>query len=196
MEPHNLSDYELVKQFVDGKQSSIEILINRHKNKVYTYILLIVKNHQLAEDIFQDTFIKVIKSLLHGKYKDNGKFVSWVIRIAHNLIIDYFRKEKQINTFSNDDYESDIFNSKKFSDENIEDELVQDQISKDVRSLIDELSEDQKQVILLRHYGGLSFKEIAEQTNVSINTALGRMRYALINLRKLIAEKNINLTAI
>jgi len=196
LEPHNLSDYELVKQFVDGKQSSIEILINRHKNKVYTYILLIVKNHQLAEDIFQDTFIKVIKSLLHGKYKDNGKFVSWVIRIAHNLIIDYFRKEKQINTFSNDDYESDIFNSKKFSDENIEDELVQDQISKDVRSLIDELSEDQKQVILLRHYGGLSFKEIAEQTNVSINTALGRMRYALINLRKLIAEKNINLTAI
>ena len=189
-----LSDQELVRRFIQGDQSSIEVLINRHKNKVFTYIFLIVKNQQLAEDIFQDTFIKVIRSLKDGKYKDNGKFVSWVIRIAHNLTIDYFRKEKQINTCSNEDYEADIFNSRKLSDSTIEEILVEDQIVKEVRLLIQELPEDQRQVILLRHYGGMSFKEIAEQTGVSINTALGRMRYALINLRKLIGQKNLSLT--
>lgn len=194
MKSHIITDEELVKRFLDGNETYIEDLINRHKNKVYTYIILIVKNQPLAEDIFQDTFIKVIKSLKEGKYKDNGKFVSWVIRIAHNLIIDYFRKEKQINTFNNEDYEADIFNSKKLSTGNIEENLIQDQITREVRLLIDRLPEDQKQVILLRHYGGLSFKEIAEQTNVSINTALGRMRYALINLRKLIKQKNLSLT--
>jgi RNA polymerase sigma factor (sigma-70 family) len=191
-----LSDQELVKKFIQGDQLSIEVLINRHKSKVFTYVVLIVKNQQLAEDIFQDTFIKVIRSLKEGKYKDNGKFVSWVIRIAHNLTIDHFRKEKQINTFSNEDYEADIFNSKKLSDGTIEDILVEKQIVSEVKLLIEELPEDQKQVILLRHYGGLSFKEIAEQTDVSINTALGRMRYALINLRKLIEQKNLSLTKI
>ena len=196
MESNNLKDYELVNQFINGKQSSIEVLINRHKNRVYTYILLIVKNHQLAEDIFQDTFIKVIKSLRRGKYQEKGIFISWVIRIAHNLIIDHFRKARHLKTYSNDDNEVDIFNSKKFSEDNIEDEMIHDQISKDVRRLVDELPPDQREVILLRHYGGLSFKEIAEQTNVSINTALGRMRYALINLRKLIAEKKLSLTTI
>jgi RNA polymerase sigma-70 factor (ECF subfamily) len=190
------SDQELVKRFVQGDEPSIEVLINRHKNKVFTYIILIVKNQQLAEDIFQDTFIKVIRSLKEGKYKDNGKFVSWVIRIAHNLTIDHFRKEKQIGTFSNDDYETDIFNSRKLADSTIEDILVENQIVREVKLLIEELPEDQKQVILLRHYGGLSFKEIAEQTGVSINTALGRMRYALINLRKLIEQKNLNLPKI
>jgi len=189
-----LSDQELVKRFIQGDQSSIEVLINRHKNKVFTYIFLIVKNQQLAEDIFQDTFIKVIHSLKDGKYKDNGKFVSWATRIAHNLTIDHFRKEKQISTFSNEDYEADIFNSRKLSDSTIEDILVEDQIVQEVKLLIEELPEDQKQVILLRHYGGMSFKEIAEQTGVSINTALGRMRYALINLRKLIEQKNLSLT--
>lgn len=196
MKLHQLSDQDLVKRFIQGDQTSIEILINRHKNKVFTYIILIVKNQTLAEDIFQDTFIKVIKSLKEGKYKDNGKFVSWVIRIAHNLTIDHFRKEKQINTYSNEDYEADIFNSRKLAESTIEDLLVETQIIKEVRQLIDELPEDQKQVILLRHYGGLSFKEIAEQTDVSINTALGRMRYALINLRKLIEQKNLSLTKI
>jgi RNA polymerase sigma factor (sigma-70 family) len=191
-----LSDQELVKRFIQGEHLCIEVLINRHKNKVFTYIVLIVKNQQLAEDIFQDTFIKVIRSLKQGKYKDNGKFVSWVIRIAHNLTIDHFRKEKQISTCSNEDYEADIFNSKKLSDGTIEDILVEDQIVREVQLLIEELPEDQKQVILLRHYGGLSFKEIAEQTGVSINTALGRMRYALINLRKLIDQKKLNLTRI
>jgi RNA polymerase sigma-70 factor (ECF subfamily) len=189
-----LSDYELVQQFINGKQSSIEILINRYKDKVYTYILLIVKNEQLAEDIFQDTFIKVIRSLKRGKYKDNGKFVSWVIRIAHNLVIDHFRKEKQLNLISNDNYETDLFNSTKFSEGTIEEQIIDDQIETDVKSLVDQLPEDQKQVIVLRHYNGLSFKEIADYTNVSINTALGRMRYALINLRKLISEKKLNLS--
>ena len=196
MKLQQFSDQDLVKRFIQGDQPSIEVLITRHKNKVFTYIILIVKNQSLAEDIFQDTFIKVIKSLKEGKYKDNGKFVSWVIRIAHNLTIDHFRKEKQINTYSNEDYEADIFNSKKLSESTVEDIMVETQIIKEVRLLIDELPDDQKQVILLRHYGGLSFKEIADQTDVSINTALGRMRYALINLRKLIEQKNLSLTKI
>lgn len=194
MKANSKTDHELVQEFVNGSKNSIEILINRHKNKVFTYILLIVKNEQLAEDIFQDTFIKVIHSLKEGKYRDNGRFLSWVIRIAHNLIIDHFRKEKQLNTLSNDDYETDIFNSRKMSDRTIEEEMIHDQIQDDIRSLVDKLPDDQKEVILLRHYGGLSFKEIAVQTDVSINTALGRMRYALINLRKLIEKHNISLT--
>jgi RNA polymerase sigma factor (sigma-70 family) len=196
LKSQHVSDQELVKRFIQGDQPSIETLINRHKNKVYTYIILIVKNQQLAEDIFQDTFIKVIRSLQDGKYRDNGKFVSWVIRIAHNLTIDHFRKEKQFSTFSNEDYEADIFNTRKLADGTIEDILVENQIVHEVKLLIEELPEDQKQVILLRHYGGLSFKEIAEQTGVSINTALGRMRYALINLRKLIEQKKLTLTKI
>ena len=191
---HNLPDYELIERFMNGSQPSIEELINRYKTKVYTYILLMVKNQQLAEDLFQETFIKVIQSLKMHKYKDNGKFVSWVIRIAHNLVIDHFRKEKQINTCNNEDYEADLFNSSKFSAKNIEQLIVHDQIIKDVRKLIDELPDDQKEVVMLRHYGQLSFKEIAEQTDVSINTALGRMRYALINMRKMIEEKKMSLT--
>jgi RNA polymerase sigma-70 factor (ECF subfamily) len=191
-----ISDQELVTRFLDGDKGSLDALILRHKNRVYTYILLIVRKQALAEDIFQETFIKVIKSLQEGKYKDNGKFLSWVMRIAHNLIIDHFRKEKQMNMVSNDDYETSVFNSKKFSEETVEDIMVFNQICTDVRSLIDELPDDQKEVVLLRHYGGLSFKEIAEQTNVSINTALGRMRYALINLRKIITDKNIILTKV
>ncbi len=194
MKTKEKTDYELVQSFVNGSTHSIEILINRHKSKVYTYIYLIVKNEQLAEDIFQDTFIKVINSLKAGKYKDNGKFISWVIRIAHNLIIDYFRKEKQLSTLSNDNYETDLFNSKKWSDKTVEENIIQDQIDLDIRNLIEKLPEDQKEVILLRHYGELSFKEIAAQTKVSINTALGRMRYALINLRKLIEKYDISLT--
>ena len=194
MNTHNRSDYELVKQFMDGDNSCIELLINKYRSKVYTYILLIVKNQHLAEDLFQDTFIKVIKSLLDGKYKENGKFLSWVIRIAHNLIIDHYRKTKQLSTISKEDYQVDIFNSRKYSGLNIEEHIISTQITKDIRSLIDELPSDQKEVIILRHYCGLSFKEIAEHTNVSINTALGRMRYALINMRKIMEEKKISLT--
>jgi len=189
-------DNTLVLNFIGGDQSAIETLIQRHKNRVYTYIFLIVKNQALAEDIFQDTFIKVIRSLKTGKYTENGKFISWVLRIAHNLIIDHFRKERLLNTVSNEDSEFDLFNSSKFSDENIEEKLVFEQITADIRRLIDELPDDQRQVIIMRHYLGLSFKEIAERTDVSINTALGRMRYALINLRKIIEKNNLLLTKV
>lgn len=191
---NSISDQNLVQAYIKGDHSAIEVLINRHRSKVYTYILLTIKNQQLAEDLFQETFIKVIQSLRGGKYRDNGKFLSWVIRIAHNLIIDHFRKEKQMNAISNDDSEVDLFNSKKLSDENIEEMIIHSQIKLEIRTLINELPDDQREVVLLRHYGGLSFKEIANQTDVSINTALGRMRYALINLRKLIHEKNLSLT--
>jgi RNA polymerase sigma factor (sigma-70 family) len=188
------NDNELVQSFIEGDQNSLEILIHRHKSRVYSYILLIVKNQELAEDIFQETFIKVIRSLKRGKYVENGKFVSWVLRISHNLIIDHFRKEKLQGTVSNDSMEIDVFNSQKYSEDTIEDQIINNQILSEVKELIKELPEDQQQVIYMRHYMGLSFKEIAEQTDVSINTALGRMRYALINLRKLIKEKKLNLT--
>ncbi len=189
-----LNDNELVQLFIAGDQNSLEILIHRHKGRVFSYILLIVKKQELAEDIFQETFIKVIRSLKKGKYTENGKFVSWVLRIAHNLIIDHFRKEKLKGTVSNDSLEIDIFNSQRFSEDTIEDQMVNTQILSEVKDLINELPDDQQQVIIMRHYLDLSFKEIAEQTDVSINTALGRMRYALINLRKLVEKKNLILT--
>ena len=188
------TDQELVRQFINGDHSGIEILIHRHKTKLFTYISMYIRDKSLAEDIFQETFLKVINSLRAGKYKDNGKFVSWVMRIAHNLIIDHFRREKQSNLLSNDAYDTDLLNSRKLSDSNIEDVLVKSQIENDVRSLLLELPDDQREVVMLRHYSGLSFKEIADQTGVSINTALGRMRYALINIRKLMEERNISLT--
>ena len=194
MKENLVNDQELVQAYIKGDQSAIETLINRHRSKVYTYILLTIKNQPLAEDLFQETFIKVIQSLRGGKYRDNGRFLSWVIRIAHNLIIDHFRKEKQMNSVSNDDSEVDLFNSKKLSDSNIEEIIVNSQIKAEIRTLINELPDDQREVVLLRHYGELSFKEIADQTDVSINTALGRMRYALINLRKFIKEKDLSLT--
>lgn len=189
-----LNDNELVQRFIAGDQNSLEILIHRHKGRVFSYILLVVKKQELAEDIFQETFIKVIRSLKKGKYIENGKFVSWVLRISHNLIIDHFRKEKLKGTVSNDSLEIDIFNSQRFSEDTIEDQMVNTQILSEVKDLIKELPDDQQQVIIMRHYLDLSFREIAEQTDVSINTALGRMRYALINLRKLVEKKNLILT--
>ena len=189
-----ISDYELIQRFIKGEQSCFDILIRRHKNKVFAYISLYIRDQALAEDLFQDTFMKVIQSVKAGKYQDNGKFVSWVMRIAHNLIIDHFRRMKQMNTVSNDDYESDLFNSKRFAEATIEDDMIKRQILKDVRKMISMLPDDQREVVILRHYAGLSFKEIADITGVSINTALGRMRYALINMRKLMEEKKISLT--
>jgi RNA polymerase sigma factor (sigma-70 family) len=189
-----MTDNELVQMFISGNQQAIDTLIRRHRKRVFGYILLLVKNHTAAEDIFQDTFVKVIQSLQQGKYIENGRFISWVIRIAHNLIIDNFRREKQLKTVSNDNTPVDIFNSVRFSDKNVEEHIVYDQILADVRSLVDCLPDEQKEVVLLRHYAGLSFKEIADQTNVSINTALGRMRYALINMRKIMEERNLSLS--
>lgn len=195
MDAYKLSDYELVDEFVKGRDSAIEVLIQRHQKRVYSYILLLVKKQVVAEDIFQETFIKVIKSLKEGKYVDANRFASWVMRIAHNLIIDHFRREKQAKMISKDDYEVDILNHPQYSDKTIEEEVVFEQILADVRCLIDQLPDDQREVVLLRYYADLSFKEIAEQTNVSINTALGRMRYAIINMRKIKEVNKMILTA-
>jgi len=194
VDAYNPSDYELVMEFVNGRQSAIEVLIRRHQKRVYSYILLLVKKQDVAEDIFQETFIKVIKSLKEGRYVDTNRFSSWVMRIAHNLIIDHFRREKQAKMISKDAYEVDILNHPKYSDKTVEEEIVFEQILTDVRALVDQLPADQREVVLLRHYADLSFKEIAEQTNVSINTALGRMRYAIINMRKIMEENKMTLT--
>jgi RNA polymerase sigma factor (sigma-70 family) len=194
LKANEVSDNELVNRFISGDPKAIETLIYRYKNRVFTYIYFNIKDRHLAEDLFQDTFIKVIKSFQEGKYQDNGRLLSWIMRIAHNLIIDYYRHDKQLNTYSSDNGEVDLFNSTRYAEDTIEQTMINDQVLNDVRRLVDELPEDQKEIILLRHYGGLSFKEISEQTNVSINTALGRMRYAIINMRKLIKQYDINLS--
>jgi RNA polymerase sigma factor (sigma-70 family) len=188
------TDYELITGFINGDERSIELLILRHKSKVYSYINLYIRSRDLADDIFQDTFLKVVQSIRAGRYQDDGKFISWVMRIAHNLIIDHFRHEKQMGIVYNDDYDTDLFNSRRLADDNVEDIMVRRQVLRDVRSLINGLPEDQREVVIMRHYAGMSFKEIADMTGVSINTALGRMRYALINMRKVMTEKNITLS--
>lgn len=190
----SISDKELIGKYLNGNQASLEKLIHRHKNKVFAYILMVVKDKQLADDIFQDTFIKVINTIRAGSYKEEGKFIQWVMRIAHNLIIDYFRKSKRIPVIDNNSEDFDIFDTIKFTDDSIEDRIITEQIHQDVRKLINLLPAEQKEVLFMRHYSEMSFKDIAEQTDVSINTALGRMRYALINLRKLIEQKDVILT--
>jgi len=186
-------DQELVSQFINGNHNALEELIKRHQNKVFTYILLTIKDRHLAEDIFQDTFIKVINTLKSGSYNEEGKFLSWVMRIAHNLIIDSFRRSRRMPCVEATT-EKDLFETIKVYEENVEDRIILSQIHNDVRRLIDVLPDEQREVLRLRHYDNLSFKEIAEQTHVSINTALGRMRYALINIRKIVKEKDIVLT--
>lgn len=186
-----MNDQELLRVYSEGNEDAVTILIERHRKRIYDYIRMMVKDADLADDLFQETFIKVLKSLREERYVDNGKFVAWVMRIAHNQIIDHFRRQKQQNNVSNEDVGYDLLNNKKFSEKTIEEHMVSDQISSDIRRLVDFLPEEQREVVMLRHYNDLSFKEIAEQTGVSINTALGRMRYALINLRKLIDEKNM-----
>ncbi|HIE74462.1 MAG TPA: sigma-70 family RNA polymerase sigma factor [Flavobacteriales bacterium] len=188
----NLSDSELVALYLKGDSKSFEALIQKHKNKIYAFILSKIRNRDLAEDIFQDTFIKVINSLQKGKYNEEGKFLPWVMRIANNLVIDYFRKSKKMRTIAPTD-NFDIFDILQDGEKNIEDNLVNNQIHKDLRKLIEHLPEDQKEVLKMRYYAELSFKEISESTGVSINTALGRMRYALINLRKLIDSHQVDL---
>lgn len=190
----NVSDKELISGYLSGDQSNLEKLINRHQNRVFAYILMVVKDKHLADDIFQDTFIKVVNTLRSGSYKEEGKFIQWVMRIAHNLIIDHFRKSKRIPVIENKNEDFDIFSSLRLTDDSIEDRMIIEQIHEDVRKLIEYLPAEQKEVLMMRHYSGMSFKDIAEQTDVSINTALGRMRYALINLRKLIEKKEIVLT--
>ena len=193
MNAQPVTDQELIGRYLAGNQSSLEKLIRRHKNRIFAYILMIVKEKELAEDLFQDTFIKVINTIRSGSYKEEGKFIQWAMRIAHNLIIDHFRKSKRIPTIENRD-DFDIFEKVRIPVESIEERIITEQIHKDVKKLIDYLPKEQREVLIMRHYGDMSFKDIAEVTNVSINTALGRMRYALINQRKLVEEKNIILS--
>jgi RNA polymerase sigma-70 factor (ECF subfamily) len=192
MDYSKCTDQELVVLYISGKDLAFEQLMARHKNRVYTKIYLMVKDREVTEDIFQDCFIKVINTLRKGKYNDEGKFLPWVLRIAHNLVIDYFRKGKKMPTVRSDE-NYDVFSTIKHDDLHIEDQIVKDQIMGDVKKLIKELPQEQKEVVLMRIYYKMSFKEISVTLDISINTALGRMRYALINLRKIVDEKNINL---
>ena len=194
MNLNRLSDHELLNNYISGNEISINILLDRHRKRIFDYIYMMVKSQDIADDIFQETLIKVVRFVREGRYTENGKFLSWVLWIAHNQVIDYFRQKKQRNNISEGDAGYDLLNHPKFSDRTVEEQLITDQIEADVRKLIDFLPSEQKEVVLMRYYMGLSFKEIAEQTNVSINTALGRMRYALINLRKLIDENQLTLS--
>ena len=188
------TDEELVVLYSKGNNEAFDILLNRYKNRIYSYIYYIVKDRELTEDIFQETFVKVITTIKQGRYTENGKFPAWISRIAHNLIIDFFRQEKADNYVITDNENMDIFNRKELSEGTVEDTIVQNQIETDVRKLIKALPHSQREVLVMRYYKNMSFKEIADHTKVSINTALGRMRYAILNLRKMAEENNIVLT--
>ena len=188
---HNeANDHQLVQDYINGNENALHTLISRHQRKIFTSILILVKDRDLAEDLFQDTFVKVINTLRSGNYQEEGKFLPWVMRIAHNLAIDFFRRQQRM-PMVHDTEEYSVFRNIRLEDDNIEDKLVMSQILSQVRLLVDELPEEQREVVMMRHFKEMSFKEIADATNVSINTSLGRMRYALINLRKIIAEKRI-----
>jgi RNA polymerase sigma-70 factor (ECF subfamily) len=193
MDMLQLSDSELVSRYIKGSEAALEVLIERHQAKIYSYIISRIRDAELANDVFQDVFVKVIQTLKKGKYNEEGKFLPWVLRIAHNLVIDHFRRNKRMPTVSPTN-EFDVFDIIKDDSPTRESSLIWEQIEYDLKKLIDFLPEEQREVLQLRHYSRMSFKEIAEQTDVSINTALGRMRYALINLRKLIEKHNVILT--
>jgi RNA polymerase sigma factor (sigma-70 family) len=188
-----VQDQELVHNYINGHEESLSELVTRHQKKVFTYIRMLVKDSELAEDLFQDVFVKVIHTLKSGNYNEEGKFLPWVMRIAHNISIDHFRKAKRIPVVQTKD-DFDIFRTLRIDDDNVEEKLIQEQILEDVKKLIVELPAEQQEVLILRHYADMSFQEIAAFTNVSINTALGRMRYALINLRKIVKQKEIILS--
>lgn len=188
-----ITDAVLVKNYIDGDENALSILINRHKQKIYSFIYSKIFDKDITEDIFQDTFIKVIRTLKMGKYNEEGKFLPWVMRISHNLVIDHFRKNNRMPKFDNTG-EFSIFSVLGDPALNAEKQLIKEQVEDDLRRLIEELPEDQKEVLIMRMYNDMSFKDISDKTGVSINTALGRMRYALINLRKVIEKNNIILT--
>ena len=189
-----LSDHALLQQYQQGNREAISQLLERHSRRLSDYIRMMVKDHDLADDILQDTLIKVVRVIDEGRYADSGKFLSWVLRIAHNQVIDCFRSQRNARTVSEAESGYDVLGTLRFADASVEDRMVAEQIEADVRRLIDHLPEEQREVVMLRYYDGLSFQEIADQTEVSINTALGRMRYALINLRKMIKENNLILS--
>ena len=190
----SLSDRELLEAYRAGNPEAISTLISRHSKRVYDYVYMLVKDAELADDIFQETFIKAVRVIDQGRYTDSGRFVSWVMRIAHNQVIDHFRSQKHNPTVTESEAGYDIIGTQRLSEESIEQRMVGEQIESDLRKLIEQLPNEQREVIKMRYYGNLSFKEIADQTEVSINTALGRMRYALINLRKMIKDTNLILS--
>ena len=191
MHSSKITDQNLVTQYIQGNEACLEMLINRHKDRIFTTIILIVKDSYIAEDLFQETFIKIIKNLKKGKYNEEGKFLPWAIRIARNMAIDYFRKMKRMPIVTGSDGE-DVFRKIKLAVDNREEQMIRHEKESMVRAVINKLPEEQRQVLILRHYGDLSFKEIAAMTGVSINTALGRMRYALNNMRKMMEHTSLN----
>ncbi len=188
-----MTDDMLVTLYLEGNNSAFDILLNRHQDRLFNYIFFLVRSREVAEDIFQETFVKAIVTLQQGRYQNDGKFAAWITRIAHNLVIDQFRVERNENAVSNDEAEFDLLNDAKLAEGTIENRMVNEQVLKDVRALVDELPDCQREVVFMRYYQDLSFKEIAEMTGVSINTALGRMRYAVLNMRRIAAEKSISL---
>ncbi len=191
---NRLTDEQLVSAYANGNNDAFDTLLRRHENRVFNYIFNIVKNKDVADDIFQETFVKAISTIKQGRYTDSVKFSAWITRIAHNLIIDFFRQAKSENTISADQEDADVLNRRDLSEENIEDLLVTTQIHTDVKRIMDSLPDSQREVLEMRFYRNMSFKEIAEATDVSINTALGRMRYAILNMRRIASDKNIVLT--
>ena len=188
------TDEELVALYAEGNNGAFDVLLKRHQARTFNYIFYIVKDKELANDIFQETFVKAIMTIKQGRYTENGKFPAWISRIAHNLIIDFFRQEKSDNYIVSDNENMDIFNRKELSEGTIEDAIVHNQIEADIRRLIKALPNSQREVLIMRYYKNMSFKEIADATQVSINTALGRMRYALLNIRKMAEEHQIQLS--
>lgn len=186
-----VSDRELLNSYLQGNKSAISTLIDKYNRRVRDYLRMMVKDDDVADDIAQETFIKVIKVIDEGRYVDNGKFLSWVLRIAHNRALDYFRAQKSNNSVSESSAGYNVLGTLRYAENSIEDNIISDQTNQSIRDLVELLPEEQREVVMLRYYSDLSFKDIAEQTGVSINTALGRMRYALINLRKMIKEKNL-----
>lgn len=186
-----LTDQQLIQLFINGNSESLDELIKRHKDRIFTSIVLLVKDKNLAEDIFQDAFIRIIDTLRTGNYTDEGKFLPWALRIAHNLCVDHFRKVKRSPLVQNNNEDFDIFETINVSEEGIDGKIMKSQSHAKVRQMLDMLPEDQREVIVMRHFANLSFKEISEKTNCSINTALGRMRYGLINLRKMMVEHQV-----
>ncbi|MEG0789289.1 MAG: sigma-70 family RNA polymerase sigma factor [Alistipes sp.] len=189
-----LSDQVLLNHYLSGDHSAISKLIERHSLRVRNYINMMVKDRDVSDDIFQETFIRAVRVIDSGRYTDNGKFVSWILRIAHNQVIDHFRAKKQSRQVNEADAGYDVLGTLQLTERNVEDQIISAQIECDVRALVELLPCEQREVVMMRYFAGLSFKDIAEQTDVSINTALGRMRYALINLRRMIKEKNLILS--
>jgi RNA polymerase sigma-70 factor (ECF subfamily) len=189
-----LSDKVLLNNYLSGDSAAISQLIDRHSRRVRDYIRMMVKDADVADDVLQETLIKVVRVIDEGRYVDNGKFLSWVLRIAHNQVIDYFRSQKSAKTINESYAGYNMLGTLRFAERTVEDNIISEQIEADVRRLVEHLPDEQREVVKLRYFSGLSFQEIADQTGVSINTALGRMRYALINLRKMIAENNIILS--